>query len=87
MNLDLSLNTIVTTIIVGGVAGFLANLILSRGKGGLFFYIIIGIIGAVVGNQLFYILKISIMSGIVGQIITATIGALILLILLRLIKR
>ena len=81
MNIDISLNTLITTIIVGGVAGWLASLIFARKGLGIIFYIVIGIIGGVVGNQVFHMLKISIMSGIAGQIITATIGAAILLLL------
>ena len=83
----MDLNSILTMVIVGGVAGWLAGMIFS-GKGlGMIINIVVGIVGAFFGTQLFKILKISIASGLVGSIIVATIGALVLLVLLRFIKK
>ena len=87
MVIDLSVQTILTSVIVGGVAGWLANMIFSGKNGSLLSNIIIGIIGGVLGNQLFTILKISIMSGLPALIISATIGAIVLIFLLKLIRK
>ena len=70
---------------VGAIAGLLASLVV--GGGGLLYYVIIGVIGSFVGGFLFSALKINIATGsvIVNQIITSTIGAIIVVILARII--
>jgi uncharacterized membrane protein YeaQ/YmgE (transglycosylase-associated protein family) len=72
--------------VIGIVAGFIASLVVGGG-GGLLYYLIIGVIGAFVGGILFSSLKINIATGnaIVNQIITSAIGAIIVVILARLI--
>jgi uncharacterized membrane protein YeaQ/YmgE (transglycosylase-associated protein family) len=71
---------------VGILAGFLAGHI-WRGKGfGLLGDLIVGVIGSFIGVWLFGQLHIS-SSGILGLLIAAIIGALILLYLIRLVKR
>ena len=70
---------------VGAIAGLLASLVV--GGGGLLYYVIIGVIGSFVGGFLFSALKINIATGsvIANQIITSTIGAIIVVILARII--
>ena len=70
---------------IGIVAGFLASLIV--GGSGLITYLISGVIGSFVGGYLFSALKINlgIKSPIVSQIIVSTVGAIIVLIIARLI--
>ena len=77
--------SIIVFLVIGLVAGFFASLIV--GGGGLFYYIIIGVIGAFVGGILFNALGINIGTGnaIVNQVITSAIGAIIVVILARLI--
>lgn len=72
--------------IIGIVAGWLASLLLGGG-GGLLRYLFTGIIGAFVGGYLFEALKIDlgINSKIVSEIVTATVGAVIVILLARLI--
>jgi uncharacterized membrane protein YeaQ/YmgE (transglycosylase-associated protein family) len=72
--------------IVGLVAGWLASLVVG-GSGGLIRYLITGIIGAFVGGWLFNAAgwKLNLGNEIVEQIITAAIGAIILVLLARLI--
>ena len=79
--------SIIVWIIIGGVAGWLAGLIVKGSGYGLIGDIIVGIVGAVIAGYLLPALGIYIASGIVGAIIDAFIGAVILLIILRLIKR
>jgi uncharacterized membrane protein YeaQ/YmgE (transglycosylase-associated protein family) len=71
---------------IGAIAGWLAGVITKGGGFGLLGDIVIGILGAVVGGYVFGTLGIAI-TGLVGSIITATLGAVILLFLIRLIKR
>jgi uncharacterized membrane protein YeaQ/YmgE (transglycosylase-associated protein family) len=72
-------------LVIGLVAGFLASLIV--GGGGLLTYLVSGVIGAFVGGWLFSALKINLRIGspIVSQIITSTVGAIIVLVVARLI--
>ena len=73
-------------IIVGGVAGFLAGLLMKKGYG-LIINIILGIVGAFVGNWLFGVLKVSIGSGVISDIITAVIGSVVILFVAGLLKK
>ncbi|HWA17542.1 MAG TPA: GlsB/YeaQ/YmgE family stress response membrane protein [Devosia sp.] len=77
--------TIVIFLIIGLVAGWLASLIV--GGGGLLTYLLSGVIGAFVGGYLFRALNINlpIRNIWISQIVTATVGAVIVLIVARLI--
>jgi uncharacterized membrane protein YeaQ/YmgE (transglycosylase-associated protein family) len=77
---------IIAWIIVGLVAGWLAHVILG-GRGGLFGNIAVGLIGAIVGGFLFEKLNLHVMPDFWGNLITATIGAIIFLLIWRAIRR
>ena len=67
------------TVLIGAVAGWLAGLIL-KGKGkGFILNAVVGIVGAFIGSYLFTLIGFSVGSGLIGAIITATAGAVILL--------
>jgi len=76
---------LVVFLVIGLVAGLLASIVV--GGGGLLYYLVIGVIGSFVGGLLFSTLKINIATGnpIVNQIITAAIGAIVVVLLARLI--
>jgi uncharacterized membrane protein YeaQ/YmgE (transglycosylase-associated protein family) len=78
---------IMVMLIVGAVAGWLASLVVG-GPWGLVGYIIAGVIGSVVGGWLLNAAKININLGhpIVNQIITAAIGAVVVILIARLIR-
>lgn len=83
----MSAQSLLIILLVGGIAGWLAGMIV-RGTGfGLVADIALGIVGAFVGTWLLPRLHIHIGSGIVAEIIVATIGALILLLILGLFAR
>ena len=85
----MTLENIVVTIVVGLIAGFLASrVVLGKGRG-WFWDIIIGILGAIIGGWLAGVLHISINVGpsILNQIIIAFAGAVILLLIWRLVFR
>jgi uncharacterized membrane protein YeaQ/YmgE (transglycosylase-associated protein family) len=70
---------------IGLVAGFLASFIV--GGGGLVRYLMTGVIGAFVGGYLFSALGISIGgNALLSQIITSTVGAIVVVLLARLIS-
>lgn len=83
----MSAESLIVWLLVGGIAGWLAGLIM-RGFGfGLVGNIVVGIVGAFLAGWLLPQLGVSIGSGIVGAIIHALIGAIVLLAIIGLIKR
>jgi len=83
----MGLEAILIVVIIGAVAGWLAGLIV-RGIGfGLLGNIVVGIVGAFVANWLLPRLGIVIGGGTISAIINATIGAVILLVIIGLIRR
>jgi uncharacterized membrane protein YeaQ/YmgE (transglycosylase-associated protein family) len=83
----MEINEIVTMLVVGGVAGWLAGLIMKGGGFGVIGNIVVGVLGAFAGSYLFNLLNISIASGIVGSLITAVIGSVVVLFVIGLIKK
>ena len=79
--------SIILWIIIGLVAGWLANLILGSDGGGLFYKLAVGLVGAVVGGFLFEKLNLQVMPDFWGNLITATIGAIVFLLIWRAIRR
>jgi uncharacterized membrane protein YeaQ/YmgE (transglycosylase-associated protein family) len=74
------------TILVGIVAGYLGGLIF-KGKGnGVILNLIIGLIGGVVGHFLLGFIGFA-SAGIIAEIICATIGAIVLLWIISLIRK
>ncbi len=78
---------IIAWIVVGGIAGWLASLVV-RGTGlGLIGDIIVGIVGGLIGGFLLSLLlpgSFSVTGFNLGSIIVAFIGAVVLLLLVRL---
>jgi len=83
----MDIGSILTWILVGGVAGFLADLVIKGIRMGLLGKIIVGILGGFLGGWLFSLLGISIGGTILSNILTAFVGAVILLIILRALRR
>lgn len=73
-------------LLVGLVAGWLAGVLAKGGGFGILGNIIIGVVGAFIGGTLFQRLGVAAGSGMIGSIIVATIGALVLIFVIRLIK-
>ena len=72
-------------IVLGGIAGWLAS-VLFKGKGsGLLVNIVIGIIGSIVGGWVMSILGL-VAQGTIGSFVTAVIGAIILLAIVRAVR-
>jgi len=72
--------------LIGLAAGWLAGQIMRGGGFGLVGDLIVGVIGALLGGFLFGLLGIS-AGGLIGSLITATVGAIVLIALLRLIRK
>ncbi|GBC99226.1 hypothetical protein HRbin17_01748 [bacterium HR17] len=74
---------IIAWILVGLIAGWLAEQLTGRSQG-LLGNIILGLVGAFVGGLLFGLLGVRGTAGFVGSIAVATIGAVVLIALARL---
>jgi uncharacterized membrane protein YeaQ/YmgE (transglycosylase-associated protein family) len=73
-----AIEDIVIWLVVGIVAGWLASQIM-RSKRGLVSYALLGIVGAIVGGFLFSLIGLGGATNIVGQIVIATVGAVLIL--------
>ena len=73
-------------ILIGIVAGWLAGQIMKRGGYALLGDLLLGIVGAVLGGWVFGLLGLS-ASGLIGSLIMATVGAVIFIALVRLIRK
>lgn len=74
-------------ILIGAVAGWLAGNLMKGGGFGLLINIILGIVGSFVGNWLFGVLGVSLMNGVIGDILTGAIGAVVILFVAGLFKK
>ena len=73
---------IIWFLLIGLVAGWLASLITKRERKGIVSYLIIGVVGALLGGFLFRMLHL-VAYGLIGELVIATVGAVILLFVLR----
>ena len=73
-------------LLIGLIAGWLAGQVMKGGGFGIIGDMIVGVIGAFLGGWLFGLLGIS-AGGLIGSLVTAFVGAVILILLLRLIRR
>jgi len=83
----MNITGLIIFLAIGAVAGWLAGRLMKGGGFGLLGDIVVGILGSVAGGYLFGLLGISAGGGLAGSIVTATVGAMVLLFLIRLIKR
>ena len=74
---------ILVWIVIGGIAGILAEWLIGGLRSGLIGAIIVGILGAIIVGWLFGVLDLSVGTGIVAEIIKALVGAALLLLILR----
>ncbi len=69
-------------LVIGLVAGWLAGNIMRGGSLGIAGNLVVGVVGAVLGGFLFGLLGLKAV-GLLGSLITATVGAVVLLYLVR----
>ena len=77
------------TLAIGAVAGWLAGVLVEGAGFGLLWNVIIGIAGAFIAGWLFPLLgfRLTIAGGVIGAIVTAALGAIVLLLVVNLIQR
>ena len=76
----------IAAIIVGGIAGWLAELFMKSDMG-LVMNIVLGIVGAAVASWLFSLIGVSFGPGWVGYLIAGFIGAVILIFVVRMFRQ
>ena len=79
-----------TWIVVGAIAGWLANLLVKGSGSGLFGNIVLGVIGALVGGWIagaLFDVPRAVTGFNLGTIFVAFLGAVIVLLVVRLIKK
>ena len=75
---------ILWTLIIGAIAGWLGSQIFKSGSLGLIGNIVVGIVGGFIG---YWLLGGRLGEGVVGEILTGTIGAIVLLAVVNLFTR
>ena len=78
---------IIAWIVIGLIAGWLANVILGGRSGGLLYNLAVGLVGAIVGGLVLGALHVVPERNFIGQLVSATIGAIVFLLIWRAIKR
>jgi uncharacterized membrane protein YeaQ/YmgE (transglycosylase-associated protein family) len=84
--MQMSSESLLVILFVGLVAGWLAGLIVQGNGFGLVGDLIIGILGAFIGSWLLPRLGIHLGTGLISAIVNATIGAVLLLLIVRLVR-
>ncbi|MDO8964015.1 MAG: GlsB/YeaQ/YmgE family stress response membrane protein [Coriobacteriia bacterium] len=75
-------------IVVGGLAGLLAQALMGDGRSGCFMTVLLGVVGAFIGGFVMSLFGFGGVSGFnVWSILVATIGALALLAIARALRR
>ena len=82
----MTVESLLVFLLVGAIAGWLAGVIVKGHGFGLVGNIIVGIVGAFIAGWLLPSLGLG-LTGIVGSIVYALIGAVILLVIIGFIKR
>jgi uncharacterized membrane protein YeaQ/YmgE (transglycosylase-associated protein family) len=82
----LSTESLLVILLVGLAAGWLAGQIVQGTGIGLVGDMVIGVVGAFIGDRLMPQLGLHLGVGIVGAIVNATIGAILLLLVIRLVR-
>lgn len=77
---------ILWSLIVGGVAGWLAGQLMKGGGYGLVVNIVLGLVGGIVGDLVFGVLGLD-ATHVIGRIICATVGAVLLIMLARALRK
>jgi len=80
---------IIVAIVIGAIAGWLAGQIVKGHGQGLLVNVVVGVVGALIASYLFPALGMGSGEGtnFIGDVLYATIGAVVLLVLVRLVTR
>jgi len=85
--MDMSVHGLLVILVIGIVAGWLAGKVVRGGGFGLIGDLVVGIAGAFIASWLFPKFGVHVGGGIGEQIVWAMLGAILLLLAVRLIRR
>ncbi len=77
---------LIIAVVIGALVGWIASLIVKGSGSGFWMDVVIGIAGSLIANILLPMIGVG-LSGAVGSFLAAIIGAVILLLVVRLIRR
>lgn len=84
----MSITALLIYLLVGGIAGWLASILMrTDGQQGILLNVVVGIIGGFIGGWLLPLLGLHLGGGWLGFLVTALIGAIVLLAIVNLIRR
>ena len=83
----MTVTSLLFILIIGAIAGWLAGKIVAGYGFGLIGNIVVGIVGAFVAGLIFPRIGLAFGGGTFASILHATLGAVILLVLIRLVRR
>lgn len=86
----MDLTNVIVWVIIGGIAGWLASIVMKTNRSqGLLMDIVVGIVGGLIGGWVLTAIGVdSAVTGLnLGSLLTALVGAVILLALLRVLRR
>ena len=83
----MSFETLIIWVVVGAVAGILLDTLMGGMRIGLGGAILIGVVGAMISGWAFDYFGIQILSGLIGTIAEALIGAVVLLLIFGVFRR
>ncbi|MDZ4166666.1 MAG: GlsB/YeaQ/YmgE family stress response membrane protein [Coriobacteriia bacterium] len=75
-------------VIVGGLAGMLAQFLLGQGRAGCLMTVVLGVVGAFIGGFVMSLFGFGGVDGLnIWSILVATVGAIVLLAIARILRR
>ena len=77
---------IIWTVLLGTLAGFIAGKLVSGSGMGVLMDLVVGIVGSVLGGFIFGLLGLG-ADNLLGRLVMAVVGAVVLLLLVRAIKK
>jgi len=80
-------HSLLVWLIIGALAGWLAGLLVKGSGYGVFMDILIGVLGACLGGWVAHVAGFAVGGGFVVSLVVATFGAVLLLVMLRMLKQ
>ncbi len=83
----MTFETLIIWVVVGAITGIILNTVIGGMRMGLGGAILIGVVGAIISGWAFDAFGIQILSGLIGTIAEAMIGAVVLLLIFGVFRR
>ena len=83
----MTIEAVIIWLVIGAIAGWLAGLIVKGYGFGLIGNIVVGVVGAFIAGWLLPQIGFTLVGGIVAEIVNAVVGAVILLLVIRFVRK